>query len=297
MYLDKQILKSACYTDKLLQALRKMYTKTYTMHVVLSLLFTLFFYTNAVASTGVRAYASASDTLRVMAFNTHHGAPKDSEDINLEAIARAIKTGQADLVALQEVDRLTERSKRVDQVKVLAKKLDMDYYFSKSIDFSGGAYGVAVLSRFPIVDSMQIMLPNTHPKGEQRSLACITVQLPDGTQLDFASVHLDLVKGNREDQAEKLKDISNKTDHPLIIAGDFNAQPQDPEIQKLLSTYQLPCAGQACPLSFPSDTPTRTIDYIFSDKKASETFTPVDYRALSEQKSSDHLPVLGVFTY
>lgn len=58
---------------------------------------------------------------------------------------------QPDLVALQEVDQKTGRSSGIDQAAELGHLTGMHWVFGKAMDYQGGGYGLAVLSRFPIL--------------------------------------------------------------------------------------------------------------------------------------------------
>ena len=142
-----------------------------------------------------------------MTYNIHHcNPPSAGAKIDVEAIAQVIRKEKPDLVALQEVDVNTERSgKGLHQAKELARLTGMNFYFSKAIDHQGGDYGVAVLSRFPILDSTRFILP-IDPKigGETRTLAAITVEVAKGKKLVFACTHLDLKEPNRLSQSEQI---------------------------------------------------------------------------------------------
>lgn len=235
--------------------------------------------------------------LKVLAFNIQHGAPQGSSVNNLGNTAATIKASGAELVALQEVDVNTTRSGvDVNQAKVLAEMTGMHYYFSKSIDFQGGDYGVAVLSKHPILATNRIELPNIAPGGEQRSIAYVTVEMPDKTKVDFASVHLDLKFDNRKEQIEILNDLGRTAPNPLIVAGDFNAEPKDSEMLLINKSFTYPC-NESCPLTFPANKATKTIDYIVMNGSASKKFKALSYLSLTNQKTSDHLPLLGVYVY
>lgn len=82
-------------------------------------------------------------------------------------------------------------------------------------------------------------------------------------------------------------------DQPFILAGDFNDEPKSQAIQLLLTEggFHLPC-GQQCPMTYPAENPTMTIDYIFINTKAAEMFQVNAYRTLDNEKSSDHLPLI-----
>ena len=89
--------------------------------------------------------------IRVASFNIAAGKVSD-----MTAIAKAIRAMNVDVVALQEVDKLTARSGRVDQAAELAKLTGMQAVFGRAIDFDGGEYGLAFLSRYPLHDAVII---------------------------------------------------------------------------------------------------------------------------------------------
>ena len=102
---------------------------------------------------------SESQTLlRVMCFNIQHGRGMDNV-VGLTRTANAIRAWTPDLVAVQEVDRGTARTSRVDQPKVLAELLGMYYYpvIPKFIHFSL-VFSLAILysSFFPSNTDIQM---------------------------------------------------------------------------------------------------------------------------------------------
>jgi endonuclease/exonuclease/phosphatase family metal-dependent hydrolase len=144
--------------------------------------------------------------IKVMTYNIHYcNPPSAGKKIDVAAIAEVIKNEEPDLVALQEVDVNTERSgKGLNQAKELARLTGMNFLFSKAIDYQGGDYGVAVLSKFPILDSVRFILPvDPVIKGETRTIAAVTVEIAEGKKIIFASTHLDLKEQNRLTQAER----------------------------------------------------------------------------------------------
>src|SRR5690606_28018267 len=103
-------------------------------------------------------------------YNIHHANPPSKPAlIDIDAIARAIKDQDPDLVALQEVDVNTQRSGKFNQAEEIARRLGMSFFFAKAIDHGGGDYGVAILSKFPMSETAIHSLP-TEPntKGEPR---------------------------------------------------------------------------------------------------------------------------------
>src|SRR5690606_16137530 len=95
---------------------------------------------------------------RVVSYNIHHGLGMD-DSVNLERTARVLRTLQADIAGLQEVDSSVQRSGGVDQAAVLGEMLGMDHAFGAFMPYEGGRYGMAILSKFPIVRSESVRLP------------------------------------------------------------------------------------------------------------------------------------------
>lgn len=235
------------------------------------------------------------DSITVLSYNIHHGAPTGTTaPINLDDIAAAIRARKPDLVALQEVDRNTVRA-GVDQAKVLGEKLGMHYYFSKSINYNSGEYGVAVLSKYPIVSTERLVLSNKTAGGEQRTLALVLVDIPNLGLYKFASAHLDLVLANREEQVREINNYAKKSTYPFIIAGDLNMQRTDSEFAPLRSEFLLSCYA-SCPVTFPAQNPIKEIDFILLNNLAAKKLSVSEYKAESTL-ASDHLPLLGVFSF
>lgn len=230
--------------------------------------------------------------VKVMTYNIHHGTPihHDNSDVQIKGIAAVINKVNPDLVALQEVDSFTARAP-FDQAKKLGELTGMYHYFAKTINYQGGAYGIAILSKYPIISSRKIMLPMPNSSGEQRAIALIKIEIVPGQEVYFASTHLDLEKKNRIAQANVLVELSNDLNAPFIFAGDLNGTPQAPEIQILRKGFVSSCVSN-CPKTFPSDNPTKTIDYVFLNSRASEIFHSLSYTAISTTQASDHLPLI-----
>ncbi|MBM4380068.1 MAG: endonuclease/exonuclease/phosphatase family protein [Deltaproteobacteria bacterium] len=114
-----------------------------------------------------------SPSLRVMTFNiqsARHG---------LDAVAGLIQEAHPEVVALPEVDRFSERSGGVDQVEALARRTGLPHTrFFRTTSLHGGDYGLAVLSRYPVVDSAWRGLPTNG--AEQRGVGRAVVEAPSG---------------------------------------------------------------------------------------------------------------------
>ncbi len=230
-------------------------------------------------------------TLRVMSYNVHIGVGMDKRR-DLPRIAAIINDAEVDLVALQEVDRNTQRSVEVDQAAELAKLTGMHLAYGKAIDLQGGEYGIAVLSRHPIVESTTHPLPNS-PNVEKRVALETTIRLePSGREIRFVCTHFDHTGADRDAQADEVNRIfAERNDLPIILAGDFNARPDQSPIARLTSQWRNVTAGDGL-LTFPADTPSQQIDYIFV--RPAERFRAVSAAVLNEAVASDHRPIVAV---
>ena len=240
--------------------------------------------------------AAKQNTITVLSYNIHHANPPSKPGlIDLPAIANVIKQQGADLVALQEVDVHTGRSgASLHEAEELARLTGMRAYFAKAIDYGGGEYGVAILSKFPMEETKNTPLPtDDNTKGEHRTLATATIVLPGNKRFVFACTHLDAQRGdtNRQLQIKKIVDVLKGESLPVVIAGDFNALPESSVIQQLDRSFTRTCVTN-CPFTIPEIAPNRTIDYIaFAPAKR---FTVLSHSVVDESYASDHRPVKAV---
>ena len=238
--------------------------------------------------------------VKVMTYNIYGARASSGVPADLSVLAKVINDEKPDLVALQEVDVHTRRTGvTVNQAKELAALTGMEWYFTKAIDVEGGEYGDAVLSRLPILESRRYALPVApNVSGEFRTVAMIRVN-KDGKAFYFAGTHLDhlVQEDSRLLQAAALKKIVAELDLPLILGGDFNAVPESETIGMIRSFMNLGCLQQ-CPLTFPSDKPVKTIDYIMTapvNAFSVDRYTAaIGYNAEKKEYASDHRPVIAL---
>lgn len=244
-------------------------------------------------------YVQAVDTaieLDVMTYNIRIASPPSLGwgHTDLHAVADVINRERPDLVALQEVDAYTERSgKASHQAKELAAMTGMYWHFAKAVDRNGGDYGVAVLSRFPIASAQSFRLPvHKGSDGEIRGCALITV-LIGGQKVGFMSAHLDHQSDrDRQLQVRAINRILKKYKKlPVIFGADLNMEHRNPVMRMLEPQISFLC--DSCALTFPSDTPRVTLDYLMLNKAAMEHFEKISYRVVAETYASDHRPVVS----
>jgi endonuclease/exonuclease/phosphatase family metal-dependent hydrolase len=233
----------------------------------------------------------APTTLRIMSYNIKHGYGMDGR-IDFERIAAVIRKQNPDVVTLQEVDKAVSRSGGVDTAQHLGQLLGMTHHFAKFMDYQGGEYGLAVLSKLPIVESHRHPLPDG---AEPRCALEVVVNVGEKDHLvSVVAVHNDWTDvGYRIAQTEVLDAALSATSHPVILAGDFNGLADDASLSLLEERgWQIVDKGGA--FTFPSVVPDRQIDF-FMHRGFEEV--AVENWVVDERIASDHRPIVGVFSY
>ncbi|WP_406694653.1 endonuclease/exonuclease/phosphatase family protein [Singulisphaera sp. Ch08] len=240
----------------------------------------------------VSAVAAEPTRVRVLSYNIHHGEGTDQK-LDLERLARVIRSVNPDVVALQEVDRGVKRSNKVDEPAELGRLTGMRSLFERNITFEGGDYGNAILSRLPVTSHKNIKLPS-HYVGEQRGALVAELTAPDGrTPIRLIATHLDYRPndGERRDSVKRLEELAGEApDRPTLLVGDLNSLPDS----EVLTLFEAPWKRSTpTPLStFPSNKPSRQIDYVLY--RPASRWKVVENRVLDEPVASDHRPLLVV---
>jgi endonuclease/exonuclease/phosphatase family metal-dependent hydrolase len=228
--------------------------------------------------------------VRVMSYNLHFGYDVEGWS-DLEATARAIEAGGADVVGLQEVSRGWYLNGSTDMLAWLQRRLRMPY-----ARFAGAAdaiWGNAILSRYPITDSGSVRLPR---EGVPLARNYLWAELDlGGGRLRLVVTHLHHVE-RPEGTRVRLAQIPRLLDgvvgrQATVLLGDYNAEPDSPEIALLRRaglTDAFQAAGGAAEdePTYSSDRPERRIDYLWlsPDLRASDfdatTSTASDHRGV-----------------
>jgi endonuclease/exonuclease/phosphatase family metal-dependent hydrolase len=227
--------------------------------------------------------------LNVMSYNIHVGIGMDKK-LDLARIAEVIKRHRADIVGLQEVDRGVERTGRVDEIRELARLTGMDYAFAHNLDYQGGQYGVAVLSRFSILAIDHRRFANRRER-ERRGFIRVEVEV-EGRRLNFVTTHLDyqLLEG-RIFETEQLLKALEEVRGPLIVAGDFNEEPPGGAYDMMLRAgFADGWKQETTPgLTYPADKPAKRIDYIFHRNLGRDVHAAA---SVPDTLASDHRPLV-----
>ena len=239
------------------------------------------------------AAPTAPRTLRVLSYNIHHGEGVDGR-LELTRLAGIISASAADIVALQEVDRKTTRSKGLDQAAELADLTGLRHAYGKAMDYQGGAYGQALLSRWPLEDFTVHPLPNP-AKVEPRIAISAVVRPPGFPAVRVIGTHLDASRDDaaRRQQAVALNALFAQDDTLTVLLGDLNARPETPVIQTLFHVWADASVASPAPTS-PAKKPTGRIDYVLL--RPAGVWRVTSSTVLPEAVASDHRPLLVELT-
>lgn len=233
----------------------------------------------------------AKRSIRVMTYNIHVGVGMDKK-LDLQRIADVINEERPDLVGLQEVDRGVERTQRKDEIVELAALTKMEYAFAPNLNFQGGHYGVAILSRFKI-NSIDHRMYQNKRESERRGMIRVEVKI-DRKLVNFVTTHLDYqFADGRLFEAEQMLNFLSDIKGPLIVVGDFNDEPSGSTYKLMMNQFDdawVNSRQTAKGWSYPADQPIKRIDYIFLRKadglKAKKSW-------VVETQASDHIPVVA----
>mgnify|MGYP000327928080 CR=1 FL=1 len=231
--------------------------------------------------------------IRIMTYNIYGARATSPAD--LDALAEVIRRQDPDFVTLNEVDVFTNRTgKDVHQARDLAAKLGMEWHFSKAIDRDGGEYGEGVTTRKKAVNKFSVALP----KGvgaEPRVL--VVMEMEDYV---ICTSHLDHVSSEAQlEQVElitkTMKERYGDSGKPVFLGGDMNATPSSETGKLLQKDWEiLTITGFG---TFPSDNPSKCIDYIMQLKGTPKCEVVGSqilrwFKSGDVTKASDHLPVM-----
>lgn len=226
-----------------------------------------------------------------MTYNIHVGVGMDKK-LDLQRIADVITRERPDLVGLQEVDRNVKRTEGKDEILELAKMLRMDYAFGHNLDYQGGQYGVAVLSRF-LIHKVDHQKYENRREAERRGMVRVEVEVA-GRTINFATTHLDYqYPDGRLFETEQMLRFLDGVKDPLIVVGDFNDEPAGSACKLMLERFDdawISSRAKGDGLSYPADKPGKRIDYIFYRKGSGVRARKA---WVVNTLASDHLPVMA----
>lgn len=221
---------------------------------------------------------SPKEPVRILSYNIRNAKGMDNIT-DYKRIAHIITQSKASVVALQELDSVTQRSKGVDVLKELAATTGMYASYGAAIAFQGGKYGVGVLSKEKPLARKTVPLPG---KEEPRVLLIVEFE----NYVVFCT-HFSLTAKDRISSVQIIQQEMQTYRKPVVLAGDLNDTPESETIKALNLHFQL--LSHTGP-SFPADQPDRCIDYVMSHTGSKAMV--YRFEVLNEPLASDHRPVL-----
>lgn len=214
--------------------------------------------------------------LRLATFNVHHCRGLDGV-LDVERVARVLRSLEADLIALQELDRGMGRSEGTDQPAELSRLLELEVSFWPTLGRGDGEYGLALAARSGIEGPSFVPLPQIGPV-EPRGAITATWR-----GLTVVCTHLSMHSRSRRLQTAALSALTRGSDRAALILGDLN------QSERSLG----PLTSQGFRGAFGHRTvarrvrPRRQIDHILVRKVALERSWTIQTNA------SDHLPLVA----
>lgn len=232
------------------------------------------------------------------------------------------------MVALQEVAVLTAHGEVIDQPLELARLTDRHVRYAAVHAFAlvqpedgraigAATWGNALLTRVPLDDGFAIGLQTgaddeaVEPDGSGLPLAGVTfAEAPYGTReprcavggrlstpagpIAIVNAHLTYAgTEQRRGQADELARIAAGLGGPVVVAGDFNAPIEAPELRAVATRFD--DAFRAVGVE-PGDARRASCGPFRIDHLLSRGLRAVECRAIAEAgDASDHLPVVATF--
>jgi endonuclease/exonuclease/phosphatase family metal-dependent hydrolase len=250
--------------------------------------------------------------MRLATFNILHGRNLHDGQVRLDRLADAVRSLDADILALQEVDRDQPRSHLADLTAVAAEAMGaVTHRFVAALAGTPGAtwiaatgaeapgraaYGISLLSRYP-ASSWQVLrlprIPFTFPlwlpeprkwiivHDEPRPVVVGHFDTPRGP-LVVANTHLSFVPGWRRIQLLRIRRDLAAIPGDLVLMGDLNMPEPGPE---RITRYRSLVTGLP---TFPADQPQRQLDHILLRAGAGTVIGAVTATAAPELALSDH---------
>ena len=174
-------------------------------------------------------------TLKIATYNIHKGFSHFNRRVVLHELRDRLRELDADIMFLQEVQgEHTRHAERYHdypggaQHEFIAEEIWPHCVYGKNAVYEAGHHGNAILSRFPIMQSLNMNV-SAH-RFESRGLLHCEIDFGKANSAGRQRVHCVcahfglFAKGKRAQTSALIEYVRNEIppDAPLIIAGDFN---------------------------------------------------------------------------
>ena len=218
--------------------------------------------------------------MRVVSFNIHHGTVGRRGPVDPEQLGAVCAGFDADVIALQEVDRGTWRAGGADLAAVAAEACGMDHVFGPSRYFPGGRYGNALLVRGTIERSRVTQLPKVpawRVWQERRTVLDAAVRI-DGEELWVACTHLAVPEPVNEVQLDFVLQRARSRSLRQVVVGDLNREAAQVGPQAAAVGLEMADHGP----TFPARKPRQTIDHVLHAPELVVVSTAVERTPMSD---------------
>ena len=170
------------------------------------------------------------DILKVMSWNLWWKFENYLERQNL--IFSEIEKLKPDIMCFQEVWKEEDEN----QAEKIANLTGYQFVYEKSFDLDGVAFGNAIISKYPIKNH-SVNYMSAEPEFDEKRLLLHAQILYNEINLDVMCTHLNYKYEHqhvREDQVKFILEYISKlkkNTFPVILCGDFNADPNSDEIR------------------------------------------------------------------
>ncbi|HLT41610.1 MAG TPA: endonuclease/exonuclease/phosphatase family protein [Sphingobacteriaceae bacterium] len=261
-----------------------------------------------------------SSFLRIMSYNVHlfKGYGTSSKVHTTQDILKIFKEVDPDIICIQKfyTRKKGEKDVRRSLIKALGYK---HYYFEEVAENDFDAYGIAIFSKYPIVETgnlpINIALKNVNRiqyadiKKDDKVVRVYNVHLQSigFKKEDYAFINNRLsnvdedlsstrrIGGRlknafikRSEQVNLLYDHIQQCEIPYVVAGDFNDTPTSYSVNKIARDMNNAFAekGSGWGVTYNGDFPNFQIDYILASKEFKvKTF------GIRPERISDHYPI------
>ncbi len=237
------------------------------------------------------AYATGSPRSTPHFLMTMHRYLRSSPR-HFERLREFIRSVDADITGVVEMDSGSFRARRANHARELAASLDQHHSFQTKYHYDSVARKLPVLRHQgnAIFSRDQAERNTTHffTYGFKRLVMESRI-----AGVDIFLVHLSL---SREVRRKQLLDLHRLVGdchhHPVIVAGDFNARRGAVELEDFMQGTGLVSANREGVSTFPAWNPQRELDFILH----SPVMRVQRFEVLKQVRLSDHLPMVMDFS-
>lgn len=152
----------------------------------------------------------ASNHVSLMTYNIHRGRNSNNRN-TLNQMIQFMNESDSDIICLQEVMSF--------QATKIGLATNMHSYYSPNVKNPFYSYGLAIYSKFPIIETNHISLTSF---DEPRGFLHAVLKIDDEKKLNVINVHLGLNSDERTIQLNEITNYINTLDGDTVVLGDFN---------------------------------------------------------------------------